>query len=287
MESSPQWLYAWPIPFLATGYLIHLRYRQLKPRRLPTLTSLRKAEIYGLLALLWPVLVESEYLKRRAYMDRDLCAIHVAAKLYHNGTAELGTMPDLRNRLKVDQAFRDTLHEFHREHALYPKEDASGFLAKVLWWYNHAWSDYVVWSAAFGNVLYVAPAQHNVSKPEFSAREWDIIATHIANTMQGADGVPCTFDPYRFITACGIVTPISIAARLLCSPYIFIPLNIAQRILLYSASTITIARRYQHYRYPTTLHDMKGMARYLCRIIPQLAENVEIVMAKGMLSYDL
>ncbi|TFK82475.1 hypothetical protein K466DRAFT_590489 [Polyporus arcularius HHB13444] len=41
----------WSLPLYAVTYIVHSRYRALRPRRLPTLTSLRLPEIYGMLAI--------------------------------------------------------------------------------------------------------------------------------------------------------------------------------------------------------------------------------------------
>ncbi|KAI0353233.1 hypothetical protein OH77DRAFT_1427642 [Trametes cingulata] len=188
-------------------------------------------------------------------------------------------MREIRALVREDEALQKDLRQTHRAHGLYPQD--GGYLAKALWWYNHAWSDDIAWAAAYGNLVEIPPQQFKINA-EFEGREIDIMVTHVANRIQGADGVRCAIDPSRFITACGIITPLAIAARLLCTPYIFIPLNIAQRILVYSASTIYVARRYQQYRYPTMLKDKKGVARYLHKIIPDLAEGVEQVMAGGI-----
>ncbi|KAI8969680.1 hypothetical protein BD414DRAFT_540971 [Trametes punicea] len=166
--------------------------------------------------------------------------------------------------------------KIHSELCGYPKDGS--LAAKFVWWYNHAWSDRVSRNLVVQD-LYI-PGRL-LFDPPISAHDWDILITHIANTIQGVDGVRCMLDPTRFAYACGIITPIAMGARIFCRPLIFIPLNIAQRLLIYTTLTLTFARFYQHYRYPTTFHDLKSVVEFLHKGLPQLEKNVEEVMRRG------
>ncbi len=67
------------LPVLGAAYLVHLRYRRSVPRRIPTLTSLRLAELYGTAGFTWIIMREEERLKQRTFRDRDLLMIEACA----------------------------------------------------------------------------------------------------------------------------------------------------------------------------------------------------------------
>ncbi|KAI0716114.1 hypothetical protein C8T65DRAFT_694412 [Cerioporus squamosus] len=67
------------LPVLGAAYLVHWRYRRYAPRRVPTLTSLRLAELYGTAGFAWTMIREDARLKRRIMADRDLVTIEASA----------------------------------------------------------------------------------------------------------------------------------------------------------------------------------------------------------------
>ncbi len=79
-DSIPsQWSTYWPLPVAGVSYLIHLRYRRQRPRRLPTLTSMSLRELYGTGACLGVAALEVNRLAKNLAHDRDLLTIEFAA----------------------------------------------------------------------------------------------------------------------------------------------------------------------------------------------------------------
>ena len=81
-HAALQWYRVWTLPVYAGMYLVHSRYRALRPRRLPTLTSLRLPEIYGLLALGDIAGYEAEHL-RDDELDGNRRSIESCSELLH------------------------------------------------------------------------------------------------------------------------------------------------------------------------------------------------------------
>ena len=81
-HAALQWYRVWTLPVYAGMYLVHSRYRALRPRRLPTLTSLRLPEIYGLLALGDIAGYEAEHL-RDDELDGNRRSIEACSELLH------------------------------------------------------------------------------------------------------------------------------------------------------------------------------------------------------------
>ncbi|RDX40111.1 hypothetical protein OH76DRAFT_1423904 [Lentinus brumalis] len=73
--SHETWRDTLALPVLGAAYLVHLRYRRSAPRRIPALTSLRLAELYGTAGFTWIIMREEERLKQRTFRDRDLLMI--------------------------------------------------------------------------------------------------------------------------------------------------------------------------------------------------------------------
>ncbi len=109
---NSQWTDILAVPFLGAAYFIHWRYRRYAPRRIPTLTSLRLAELYASAGAAWLVFREEDRLERKMMQDRDLMTIEAYAlawRIAYNRTlkSQLQPIPD---HLKANEArFREYL----------------------------------------------------------------------------------------------------------------------------------------------------------------------------------
>ncbi|KAI0329132.1 hypothetical protein GY45DRAFT_1325369 [Cubamyces sp. BRFM 1775] len=193
-------------------------------------------------------------------------------RLYHHGALEY--LQRLRQMKGVDDGGLRAVWTGYRQ-------DAS-LLAKFKWWSNHAWSDPVAWNLIWFD-LYL-PAHSKVldaAAATISRRDWDILITHFANYVQRVDGVPCTFDPDHFVYACYAIAPFAICARMMCPPVVYLPINIAQRVVIYTAWAVYCIRRYQHYRYTAMIKDKGKVAGLFRKAIPQLEKRVDEVIGQG------
>ncbi|OSD05566.1 hypothetical protein PYCCODRAFT_1155081 [Trametes coccinea BRFM310] len=250
-----------------------MRYRYYKPRRLPPLTPMRITEIYALAAVSVSIGTEAILHWELAHRDRDLCTIQTLAMCFRtNGGPFLE-----KSREKSTVESTRTWDELRAEFTNYPKD---GSLAqKFVWWYNHAWSDPLVWGLLYEDQY--LPVQKHKLEPTLSKGDWDILITHLANAMQGSDGKLSALAPWRFFRAFLLITPFALGARLLFLPRIVLPLSIAQRVLIYCSLTLYLNRTYQHCHYPLRLQDRHSVALVLNQLAPDLPEIVNTIMSGG------
>ncbi|TBU41138.1 hypothetical protein BD309DRAFT_1011044 [Dichomitus squalens] len=164
----------WPVSLWGVAFLIHRRFRQLSPRRLPTITPLKPPEIYGIFALAHLANVEAFHLREKVIRDDNLRTI--LAFSYAMRDVWNGALPTDDRLKKYDLSLRAspllaTLHE----HLL------SRYAHYTLWRWRNTWSD----SRTRGFVgQYVAD---QVLHCELSAHDTAILLTVVAERTRMRD----------------------------------------------------------------------------------------------------
>ncbi|TFK87230.1 hypothetical protein K466DRAFT_599676 [Polyporus arcularius HHB13444] len=241
------------VPILGAAYFIHWRYRRYAPRRIPTLTSLRLAEVYATGGAAWMVFREEDRLERQMMQDRDLMTI------------------------EASNPYRITSRRTKHASAMgYPSD--GDLAARLRWWYNHIWSGPVEWNLAFASISPDTPVSRMLSWDDL-----DICFTHIANTMRepgNDDTYVCGAAVPAFKALCG-VTPFAMLARWAGRRMFWLPLNVVQRALFYATVGGVLAQDYQHASYLWTIRDKSAIADLLrANYGPEVERNIDSVCAK-------
>ncbi|TBU25681.1 hypothetical protein BD311DRAFT_780184 [Dichomitus squalens] len=120
----------WPVSLWGVAFLIHRRFRQLSPRRLPTITPLKPPEIYGIFALAHLANVEAFHLREKVIRDDNLRTI--LAFSYAMRDVWNGALPTDDRLKKYDLSLLTIPID---EHLL------SRYAHYTLWRWRNTWSD--------------------------------------------------------------------------------------------------------------------------------------------------
>ncbi|KAI0353238.1 hypothetical protein OH77DRAFT_1427648 [Trametes cingulata] len=271
-----QWARLWAIPVFSATYLIHRRFRRYSPRRLPLLTSVRPAELHAVAGLFFTGWTELLRLRTQALReDKDLCTIHVAAACFQVlSKSAVKKLEDVKDRFPEvhDPAFLQVTR---------PPPQAN-LWSKLVWKYRVAFHH----GGALNIAMIWLVDEYEKRRYEFrSIKVDDLVFLGLFFTDDAASHWLARSDiaspinhVVRYIAAgFAAVTPLAMLARRIRRPYLYLPLNLVQRLLLYSTALADIALFHRHYYYPTTLRDRHALAEFLTKTMPSIKPMVDEV----------
>ncbi|PIL29999.1 hypothetical protein GSI_07910 [Ganoderma sinense ZZ0214-1] len=257
-----------PASIFPAVYVVHRLYRNYRPRRLPTLTSLTLLELYAAAAT--PVLVRCLAFADAgdAIRDKDRHTIVFAGRR-------------LRRLLKLDaslhQSFRSldaTLSQTPagrevqaRLRWLREGEDRSGnIIQRVVWWYRHpAWTDQSIWNGVAMLMLGEYRRKPGDTQPpvKTSRRDWDLCVTYMT-TFTRLSQIEEWREKARNLFAASL--PVSWLARFSGRPLLYLPMSAVQRLLLGTFLYADWASTAGMFQYVRRIRDKATFARLVTAV---------------------
>ncbi|OSC96498.1 hypothetical protein PYCCODRAFT_1429071 [Trametes coccinea BRFM310] len=264
------------LPTIALVYAVHVGFRRVTPRRLPTLTSMRLWELYTGVAVAGTFENAANVYRAQARLDKDLSAIErvsrVAARVWQDPTQDGETLRVASQRLVQDWPGAASVFATIRA----GDDDRPSLANKLTWWYNHIWSNETTWSSLAMFWLVMMTKNQDGHTNKISDHDFAILVTHTANMCRSKMSLEMPHDPNatEFYTelrdylpaSLGILAlsvPFAMVARWTRLPWLYLPANALQRLIWMSTLYCGVMQRFQHYDCLNALHDKSALANAL------------------------
>ncbi|RDX45017.1 hypothetical protein OH76DRAFT_1024301 [Lentinus brumalis] len=261
----------WYIPALAVSYGVHRVFRRYAPRRFAPWTSMGLSELYILSGVGISLTLKILESTRAAYNDDDLAALAVAGS--RAGSASVRRSIVCEDAIQSDPRVRELARSF-RTSSYATAHDPS---SKVSWWARHILADKVSYDAVATTIIYRSLQADPAWTPRHLS-DFDIctnfIATNISNRSE---------DITHWIGTMFVATiPAAIDLRESGGRAWYLPMNIAQRLLLGLTVYIMTGLRYHNWNHLQGIKDKQQVATAVVRAFGSLEE--EIAKARNAVS---